>query len=88
MARVDLDAQFDEFLQNLISKESSEIEKELAQCYFDFLFIQTQMEESRAHGNDEKQIVKNGERRLSLLHSKIEAMKKELFDRSKFPVSK
>jgi hypothetical protein len=88
MARVDLDEYFDKFVQSLVSKESSEIERELGQCYFDLLFIQTQMEVSRAQGNEEKSIAKNGEKRLLLLQSKIEAMKKELFNRSKFPVSR
>jgi hypothetical protein len=71
----------DKFAESLMTKDSSEIERDLAQYYFDLLFIQTQIEVSRAEDSDAKSIIQNGEKRLSRLQMKIEAMKKELLNR-------
>jgi len=84
IASADIDAYYDKFAESLKTKQSSEIEQELAQYYFDLLFIQTQMEVSYVDSVDSESIRQNGERRLLRLKKKIEAMKKELLNRNDF----
>jgi hypothetical protein len=72
----------DKFVEGLKLKESSELERELAQYYFDILFIQTQMEASQADGEDSESMRQIGEKRLLRLNGKVEATKRELFGRN------
>jgi hypothetical protein len=70
------------YIAGLHNRGLDELERELAQYCFDQLFIQTQLEVSQS--NDEESVLTRrvGEQRLLRLQTKIDALKKEIFDRT------
>lgn len=71
------------YRSKLKDREMEELEQELAHLCFDYLFIQTQIEAASPEDVDSDLIRESGERRLVRLGAKIEALKRELFNRSK-----
>jgi len=83
------DSDIEVYVKGLGKRESSDLQEELAHLYFDYLFVQTQIETSKIDDVDNLTIVTTGQRRLSRLQSKIEAVKRELFGRlNKTPLPK
>lgn len=79
------DPDIEAYVKGLEKRESSDLEEELAHLCFDYLFVQTQMEASKFDDPENVVIAQSGERRLSRLQAKIEALKRELFGRMKEP---
>ena len=82
-----VDRDLEIYVQGLKNKDSTDLEEELAHLYFDYLFVQTQMEASKFDERDNLQVQQSGKRRLLRLHAKIEALKTEIFGRLKTEIS-
>jgi hypothetical protein len=76
------DIDIENYVKALETRETADLEQELAHLYFDYLFVQTQMEASVFDG-DNASVVQTGKRRLVRLQGKIEALKGELLGRVK-----
>jgi len=76
------DPHFEDYVKELKDRSSEDLERELAQYCFDFLFIQTQIEATQFQDEDYLPTHQSGEQRLLRLQGRIEALKRELFNRS------
>jgi len=78
-----IDPDIEVYVEGLGKRKSEDLEEELAHLYFDFIFVQTQMEASKLDDRDNPVIIQTGQRRLARLQAKIEALKGELIGRLK-----
>ena len=68
-------------MSELRSKDVTDLEQQLAQCSFDLLFIQTQLEASPKDAADSEAVRRFGESRLARIREKMEAIKQILFEK-------